>query len=185
MLSESEGKYLVKFAKEVVEKFVNGEKIEVPDKVPEKLKENSGAFVSLKERRELRGCIGYILPKFSLIVCVKEAAKSATRDPRFPPLTKEELKDVKVEVTVLTKPEKIYVEKPEDYLKKIKIGRDGLILKKAHHTGVLLPQVPVEQKWNVQEYLEGLSIKAGLDPDGWKSEGVEIYSFQGQIFGED
>jgi len=105
-------------------------------------------------------------------------------DPRFPPLEIDELDRIIIEVTVLTKPEVIKVDDPKDYVEHIKIGRDGLIVEQGFYKGLLLPQVPVEQGWDKEEYLSHTCMKAGLMPDAWFDKSTKIYRFSGQIFTE-
>ena len=185
MLTKEEGEKAVKFAREVVDRYVKGEKIEDRD-LGKKFREKSGAFVTILTYpgRDLRGCIGIPEPIYDLKTSIIESAKSATRDPRFPPLTREELPNIIIEVTILTPPRLIEVKSPKEYLEKIKIGRDGLIVEKGFYRGLLLPQVPVEWKWDVEEFLSQTCIKAGLPPDAWIDEDTKVYSFQGQIFAE-
>ena len=93
------------------------------------------------------------------------------------------MKLIQVEVSVLTKPVLMSVQKPIDYLKN-KLGEDGLIVEMGVYRGLLLPQVPVEWKWDTEEFLANTCMKAGLSPDCWLQDGVKIYSFQSQIFNE-
>jgi len=133
----------------------------------------------------LRGCIGLPYPTTPLVQAVIEAALSAaTRDPRFPPVALEELDQITFEVSVLTPPERVTVEKPTDYPSKIKVGQDGLIIEKSYCKGLLLPQVPVELGWNEEEFLCQCSMKAGLPPDSWLLKDTKIYRFQAIIFEE-
>jgi len=136
-------------------------------------------------RRELRGCIGYPYPTEPLISAVIDSAiSSATKDPRFYPLSLEELDQVVFEVSVLTPPELVEAEKPSMYPSKIKVGRDGLIVERGFFKGLLLPQVPVEWNWDEEEFLCQCCIKAGLPPDCWLLKGTKIYRFQAIIFEE-
>lgn len=185
MLTKEEGERAVKFARNVVDSYVKGERIEEMN-LGEKFKEKSGAFVTILTYpdRDLRGCVGIPEPIYDLKKSIEESAKSATRDPRFPPLRREELPNVIIEVTILTPPKLIEVRNPREYLEKIKIGRDGLIVEKGFYRGLLLPQVPVEWKWDVEEFLSQTCMKAGLPPDAWIDRDTKIYSFQGQIFAE-
>jgi len=119
-------------------------------------------------KKELRGCIGYPYPTNPLVEAVIDAAISAaTRDPRFCPLEKKDVDKVVFEVSVLTPPEHVKTEKPEEYLKEIKVGEHGLIIEKGPYKGLLLPQVPVEWGWCEEEFLCQCCIKAGLPPDSW------------------
>lgn len=187
MISEEEGDFLVKLARKSIENYVREGKItKVPDDVNPILREERGVFVTLHRNGDLRGCIGYPEPVKPLAQAVVEVAVSAaTQDPRFPPVTIAELDQIQVEVSVLTKPELIEVQKPSQYLEKIEVGRDGLIIEMGMYRGLLLPQVPVEWKWDIEDFLANTCMKAGLSPDCWLQEGARIYSFQSQIFEEE
>lgn len=186
MMNEEEGDFLVKLARKSIEKYLQeGKIISVPPDVNSILMEERGAFVTLNRKGDLRGCIGYPEPVKPLAQAVAEVAVSAaTQDPRFPPVTLAELDEIQVEVSVLTKPELIEIKKPSQYLEKIELGRDGLIIEMGIYRGLLLPQVPVEWNWDIEEFLANTCMKAGLSPDCWLQEGVKIYSFQSQIFEE-
>ncbi|MCD6445396.1 TIGR00296 family protein [Candidatus Bathyarchaeota archaeon] len=190
-LSLEEGKFLVKLARKAVEEYLTkGIRIEVPRETSEKLLKPCGVFVTINsakgERKELRGCIGLPYPTTPLAKAVIEAAiSSATQDPRFYPLSISELEKVVFEVSILTPPKLVKVEKPTDYPSKIKVGEDGLIVEKGMFKGLLLPQVPVEWKWNEEEFLCQCCIKAGLPPDCWLTEGTRIYKFQAIVFEEE
>ena len=185
-LTLEEGTFAVRYARAVIENHLAGRDIEAVE-YPEKFNEPRGVFVTLHTypERALRGCIGIPEPIMPLIKALKEAAISAAvKDPRFPPVTLEEMDNIVVEVSVLTPPKLIEVEDPLEYLEKIEIGRDGLIIEYGIYRGLLLPQVPVEQGWEVAEYLSHLCLKASLPPDAWLKYPVKIYSFQAQIFEE-
>ena len=190
-LSQEEGEYLVKLARKAAEEYLKKGKIILPPKnAPKKFSQRCGVFVTINsvkgEKKELRGCIGYPYPTTVLMQAVIESAvNSATQDPRFYPLALEELNSVVFEVSVLTPPEKIEVNYPEGYLTQIKVGKDGLIVKKGVYKGLLLPQVPVEWKWDEEEFLCQCCIKAGLPPDCWLLKGTKIYKFQAIIFEEE
>jgi hypothetical protein len=186
MLSLAEGRELVKLAKDAVSSHFSGEEMRISKEIQRKFAEKRGVFVTLTKDKELRGCIGFIEPYFPLWDSVVKAAQSAAfADPRFIPLGKDELKDVKFEISVLTEPELIEVKKPEEYIKKIKIGKDGLIIRGLYGSGLLLPQVAIEWKWDVKEFLRNTCLKAGLQPDDWKNLNNKIYKFQAQIFSEE
>jgi uncharacterized protein (TIGR00296 family) len=189
-LTLEEGKFLVNLARQTVTEYLkNGKILQVPENVSPKLMEPCGVFVTLNsfhnETKTLRGCIGLPYPTTPLVQAVIEAALSAaTRDPRFPPVALEELDQITFEVSVLTPPERVEVEKPTDYPSKIKVGCDGLIIEKSYCKGLLLPQVPVELDWNEEEFLCQCSMKAGLSPDSWLLKDTKIYRFQAIIFEE-
>ncbi len=185
MLTQEEGEELVTLARKNIEHYLQtGNKIDLDD-VKEKYQEKRGVFVTLKKDNELRGCIGYSRPIMPLIDALRDASISAaTRDPRFPSVSKQEMKEITVEVTVLTPPEQIQAE-PQKYPEIIEIGRDGLIVEKGGRSGLLLPQVPEEWGWDEEEFLSQTCRKAGLPMDVWTDKDTKIYKFQGQIFKEE
>jgi uncharacterized protein (TIGR00296 family) len=189
-LTLEEGKFLVNLARQTVTEYLKkGKILQVPESISPKLMKPSGVFVTLnsfnKGAKMLRGCIGLSYPTTPLVQAVIEAALSAAiQDPRFPPVTPEELDQITFEVSVLTPPERVTVEKPTDYPSKIKVGQDGLIIENGYCKGLLLPQVPVEWNWNEEEFLCQCSMKAGLPPDSWLLKDTKIYRFQAIIFEE-
>ncbi len=152
--------------------------------------EGLGVFVTLNyldsnKQEHLRGCIGFPMAEKSLYYSIIDASiAAATQDPRFPPVNKKELADIVFEVSILTPPIEIKVQNPKDYLNVIKIGRDGLILTWRYGSGLLLPQVPVEAKWDTEEYLANLCYKAGAPPDIWLMSDSKLFSFQANIYKE-
>jgi uncharacterized protein (TIGR00296 family) len=189
-LTLEEGRFLVKLARRAVENYLkNGKILTLPANVSPKLKERCGVFVTInkasQEKKELRGCIGFPYPTTLLVQAVIESAiSSATQDPRFPPLSLDELNHVVFEVSVLTPPQPVDVQNPKEYCSKIKIGRDGLIVERSFCKGLLLPQVPVEWKWDEETFLCQCCIKAGLPPDSWLLDETKVYTFQAIIFEE-
>ena len=189
MYSLEEGTLAVSVARRVVEGWVQGNKKEFkpPRDLPESFQRDSGVFVTLNTfpEKELRGCIGYPEPVMPLIDAIVDSARSAsTRDPRFPPVTAKELDRIVVEVSLLTPPELIHVKSPKEYLEVIKIGRDGLIADNGILRGLLLPQVPIEWKWTVHEFLDHTCNKAGLPMDAWTDPETKMYRFTAEIFDE-
>jgi len=186
-LSDSDGVVLVKTARKAVTEFLsNGNRIKLESDLKEKFSFNSGVFVTLNNPDGLRGCIGFPMPEEKLSHAIIEGAiAAATEDPRFPSVKTNELNDIVFEVTVLTSPVEIVVTDPTEYLEKIKVGRDGLIIRHSFSSGLLLPQVPVEYGWNVEEFLQHTCEKAGLSRDTWKNESVKIEKFEGIIFKEE
>ena len=186
-LKPAEGRYLVKLARESINTFVKTlGPPPIPTNYPQVLDEERGVFCTLHTfpTKQLRGCIGLPYPIKSLLHATIEAACSSTQDPRFPPIGQKELGAITVEVSVLTVPELISVDKPQDYLDKISLGKDGLILQYKGQSGLLLPQVPKEQDWDLKQYLEGICNKAGLYPDMWVDPQIKLFKFQTQIFSE-
>lgn len=184
-MNKSDGKMLLKIARETIELWVKEKEKIHPQNYPEKFNEKTGVFVSIHTKSgELRGCIGYPEPAYPLIEALVDAAISACGDPRFEPVNSEELEQLAIEVSVLTKPELIIVKNLNEYRKKIKIGKDGLIIESGFHRGLLLPQVAVEWEWTAEEFLSSTCQKAGLPPDAWLDENTKIYRFGAVVFRE-
>ena len=189
-LTQEEGEYIVKLARKAAETYLKKREIlKVPNDAPPKFKERCGVFVTISsvkgKRHQLRGCIGFPHPTTPLAQAVVESAvSSASQDPRFMPLKAEELDEVIFEVSVLTPPEPVEVDKPQDYCSKIKVGRDGLIVERTYCKGLLLPQVPVELGWDEETFLCECCVKAGLPPDSWLLKGTKVYRFEAIIFEE-
>jgi len=167
-----------------------GKTVKAPENTPKKLFEQCGVFVTINSlkngEKKLRGCIGYPYPTSPLVEAVIDSAiNAATQDPRFYPLSLSELDKVVFEVSVLTPPETVDVGNPKEYLAKIKVGEDGLIVEKGGYKGLLLPQVPVEWEWGEEEFLCQCCVKAGLPPDAWLTKGTKIYKFQAIVFEEE
>jgi uncharacterized protein (TIGR00296 family) len=190
-LSLEEGKFLIKLARNAVnEKLEKGKTIQPPKETPRKLFEQCGVFVTISTpshgEKMLRGCIGYPYPTSPLVEAVIDSAiNAATQDPRFEPMNLKELSRVVFEVSVLTPPERVEVKNPKDYLSKIKVGEDGLIVEKGFYRGLLLPQVPIEWGWCEEEFLCQCCVKAGVPPDSWLTKDAKIYKFKAIIFEEE
>ncbi|HOW14211.1 TIGR00296 family protein [Methanosarcina sp.] len=187
MLTETEGRAAVKLARKTIESFLSGGEFPKSQDLGIDLSpvfgENRGVFVTLTEEGLLRGCIGHPYPDSTLKEAIMDSAISAaTSDPRFPPVEEEELKNIVVEVTILTQPEKINAA-PEDLPDKVVIGKHGLIVKQGYYQGLLLPQVAPENNMDSIDFLSHTCMKAGLSPDAWV-KGAEVYCFEGQIFKE-
>jgi len=128
---------------------------------------------------ELRGCIGYIEPRFPLVETVQEVAqKAALEDPRFPPLTPRELGKVDIEISVLSPLKKV------SDVNEIVVGTHGLVIDAGYTRGLLLPQVATEWGWEREQFLSQTCRKAGLQADAWKLKRVTIYSFTSAVFSE-
>ncbi|MDR1992120.1 MAG: TIGR00296 family protein [Nitrososphaerota archaeon] len=189
-LSQQEGESIVHLARNTVKFFLEKNKRQPPKDLSPKLLEKCGAFVTINTltdgKQELRGCIGYPYPTNPLVDAIIDSAiNAATKDPRFEPLTIDELDKVIFEVSVLTPPELIQTDNPKEYVHKIKVGEDGLIIGHGWHKGLLLPQVPLEWGWDEEEFLCQCCVKAGLPPDRWLTKDVKIYKFKAIIFEEE
>lgn len=183
MLSQKQGEILVKFARHTIESYFEGKELKEPGEFSQK----QGVFVTLLKfpEQELRGCIGFPYPALALNRAVKEAAKSAAfNDFRFLQLQKDELKEIIIEISVLTPPKEMKCKK-EALPENIELGKDGLIVLCQGKSGLLLPQVAKEWKWSSGEFLEQVCIKAGLNKEAWKQKNCKIYKFQAQIFSEE
>ncbi|MEM2934368.1 MAG: TIGR00296 family protein [Methanocellales archaeon] len=183
LLTEEEGKAALRLAREAIETYLKtGRRIKPI--LTGNFKEKRGVFVSIHRNDELRGCIGHPYPNLPLGEGIVDAAISAaTSDPRFESVKIEELDKLKLEVTVLT-PMELIKAKPKDLPKEIIVGKHGLLVRRGIYSGLLLPQVPVEQNWDVEEFLSYTCMKASLPPDAWWDEDTKIYRFEGQIFSE-
>ena len=189
-LSIEDGKFLVKLARRAIDEYLTTKKIiATPDDTSTKLHEKCGVFVTLtnaSSNDSLRGCIGHPLPTEPLVeATIDSAIEAATGDPRFEPVQLSEFRSVvKVEISVLTPPERIVADSPLDYPKKIEIGKDGLIIERGWYKGLLLPQVATEWKMNEEEFLNNCCMKAGLSPDAWLVRDTKVSKFQAIIFHE-
>ncbi len=180
MLSEAQKRRLIDIARQAVTAAVAREP--TPDLATDDpdLLEPRGAFVTLKKTGQLRGCIGYIEPHAPLIEAVADNAESAAlRDPRFAPVTPEELPDISIEVSALTPLE------PVADVEEIEVGRHGLVISQGPGRGLLLPQVPVEWGWDREEFLEHTCLKAGLPPEAWRQDNTELLCFEAEVFSEE
>lgn len=175
-LSPEEKKELLRLARLTIERFIRqNEIVNYKTQNPNFLTQK-GAFVTLKKKGGLRGCIGFIdsvLPLYETVI--RASIYAACRDQRFPPVSVEELKDLEVEISVLSPLKKIN----NPHL--IKVGKHGLIISKEDKKGLLLPQVPVENRWSRETFLQQACLKAGLPRNAWK-EGADIYIFEAIVF---
>lgn len=187
-LTLEEGAELVRLARTAVESYLkNGKIINSTNKSDKK----AGIFVTLYQldtsnsKKNLRGCIGYTVPSWDIHDTVVAAAiNAATEDPRFIALGQEELDKVIFEVSVLTKPIPIQIVNTQVFPSEIVIGRDGLILESNFGSGLFLPQVPVDQRWTIREYVTNLCYKAGAPGDAWKLPDSKLYKFHTMVFRE-
>lgn len=183
-----DGKALIDLAHKSIDSILNNKELKVDSTLKKRFNEKRGVFVTLHKGGELRGCIGFLEPIFSLHDAITKASVAAAfEDPRFSPLTSEEMKEsnIEIEVSVLTVPEPVDNSSPEKCIKDIKVKRDGLIVEMGHSKGCLLPQVAPEYGWGEKEFLEHTCMKAGLDGDTWKNKECKIFKFSAQIFAEE
>jgi hypothetical protein len=178
-LTEREQKSLLGLARSTLEKYIRTGKVPEAKPLTSKLSEKRGAFVTLHERGELRGCIGYIEAVKPLYQAVSDMAVAAsTEDPRFPPVEPGELDSIDIEITVLSPM------RPVPSPDSVVVGKHGCVIRKGGCSAVFLPQVPIEQGWDRDTYLSELCRKATLPRDAWKSPDAKLSVFTGQVFGE-
>lgn len=179
-LTDAEKKELLALARDAIQCRSQGKPIAQCTPSTDKLKDMRGAFVSLHKKGMLRGCIGTLEPRSPLWKCVEEMAQAAAfRDPRFRPVTEEELPHLEVEISVLTPFTEI--EDPEE----VQVGLHGLLLRRGMQSGLLLPQVASERNWDRITFLQETCRKAGLPTDAWKDKDTKIYVFSADVFGDD
>ena len=179
-LSEAARRDLLDLARRSLEThFAGGDVPRLASDRAETFGEARGVFVTWRRRGELRGCIGTLAPEGDLARAVARfARRAALEDPRFPPMTPEELPTADVEISVLGAPE------PMQDASAIEIGRDGLIVEGRGRRGLLLPQVATEWGFGSYRFLEEVCRKAGLPPDAWRDPAVRVWTFQAEVFGE-
>lgn len=177
-LSDQEKRSLLQAARETIRASLDKDTPDIPP-VPPSLRRKCGAFVTLHKRGALRGCIGYIEAHQPLIDAVRSAALAAAfSDPRFPPVRRQELDGLQIEISVLSPL------RPLRDVQEIEVGRHGILIRQGYRSGLLLPQVATEYGWDRDTFLDQTCRKAGLPAGGWRSADTEIEIFSAQVFGE-
>ncbi len=179
LLTDDEKRQLLNLARQTIKASCRGEALPIPQNPSAALQTNSGAFVTLHKHDMLRGCIGYvhaIKPLAEAIVDMAEAASQ--RDPRFPPVSLEEIPALTIEISVLSPL------RPVDSVNDIIVGHHGLMIEQGTHTGLLLPQVANEQEWDLETFLQQTCRKAGLPANAWRDSQTVIYHFFADIFSD-
>jgi len=179
-LTSSEKRQLLEIARKSVESAVKEDKAYgLPANLPASLMRDRGAFVTLKENGELRGCIGYTVAMQPLAETVRDvAAFAALRDTRFRPVAASELPLLKYEVSVLSPLRRV------SDINQIKIGEHGLMIVKGRTRGLLLPQVASEEHWDRNTLLDETAMKAGLPAKAWRDKDADLFMFTAVVFGE-
>lgn len=180
MLNIQQRKKLLKIARQAIEEYLKtGKKLEVNEADPV-LNQKMGSFVTLTEHGELRGCIGNLTANQPLYLTVRDMAiAAATDDPRFPPVSLTEVKNIQLEISVLSPLEKV------SSADSIELGKHGVLARRGIQSGVFLPQVAAETGWSKEEFLNNLcSQKAGLPSGAWKDKDTELYIFSAEVFSE-
>jgi AmmeMemoRadiSam system protein A len=177
-LSEEGQRYLLSLSRRTLVVYLETHQRFAVDSPPEEVQPNRGAFVTLHKNARLRGCIGYVAPLYPLYRTVIECSiAAATEDPRFVPLTLEELPETDIEISVLSPIEEVKT------IEDIQVGVHGLVIGHQGRRGLLLPQVPAEYGWDRKRFLEETCRKAGLPVNAWQ-RGAKIESFTAFVFGE-
>jgi AmmeMemoRadiSam system protein A len=178
LLTDIDKKALLTLVRETITRNLSRQAVPMAQGLSTGAQQKRGVFVTLKKRGDLRGCIGRMIPDKPLHELVGDVAlQSALEDPRFRPVTLEELKDLEIEISVLTPMV------PVPNAGHIVVGRDGVLIRKGGRSAVFLPQVAPEQGWGRDDMLEHLCRKAGLLPGSWK-EGAQLFTFQAIVFSE-
>lgn len=180
-ISIDEKRAMLKIARSSIESiFDNSKNIDIDLAKFPILNSRKGAFITLTKNHNLRGCIGYIISNLPLFETIKDAAKQAAiGDSRFPKLTKSEINQIAIEVSILSEPF------PMKSYNDIIVGTHGLILSERGRRGLLLPQVPIEHNMSKEEYLSALCQKTGFYSDFWKEKTLNIEMFTANVFSED
>ncbi|MGZ9138088.1 MAG: AmmeMemoRadiSam system protein A [Candidatus Deferrimicrobiaceae bacterium] len=177
-MDASQRKELLGIARRALGGYLGAGKIPPEEGVRGKVAAHGAAFVTLTKNGRLRGCIGYTEAVAPLFKVVQECAvAAATEDPRFPPVSPEELPSLRVEISVLTP---LFPIRPEEVV----VGRHGLMVAKGRMRGLLLPQVAVASGWDRETFLDQVCVKAGLSPSAWR-HGATLRAFTAEVFGEE
>ncbi|MBI4418059.1 MAG: AmmeMemoRadiSam system protein A [Ignavibacteriales bacterium] len=178
VFEDEEKRELLRVARESIESVFRNT-VPVMSEKHGRLTERRGVFVTLREGKELRGCIGYVEPRLPLVRAVAEVArKAAFEDPRFPSLDPDELPLTDIEISILSLLEEVR------NVEEIEVGKHGLVLEAGMLKGLLLPHVPVEYGWDREQFLNHTALKAGLPPDAWQHDRARLFRFTTETFSE-
>lgn len=188
-LTIDEGRSAVELARSTLDSFVRTGEFRRGSWKSGPLSEKRGVFVTLNLAGEgnevLRGCIGYTEPIKPLGEAIQDVTVfAASEDPRFSPVRQDELDGLVVEVSVLTVPEVLEVRRRQELPSHVRVGKDGLIVSNSFTSGLLLPQVAVENDWEAEDFLSQTCMKAGLTPDAWLDDDTRVQRFQAEVFSE-
>ena len=186
-LSPEDRRYLLKLARETIVQATHRRELSPLDldTVPEELRRDGASFVTLTKHGELRGCIGSLEPRRPLVLDVREnAVAAAFHDPRFPPMRPQELDDLQVEISVLSAPQRLSYDGPDDLIARLRPGVDGVVIERGWNRATFLPQV-WEKLPEPQEFLQHLCLKAYLPADAYRHPGLDVYTYQVEMFEEE
>lgn len=193
MFTPEDKQFMVRLARKAIAYFLEtGEKLVVGDGgvyqyAPTRgvLIEPHACFVTLTKNFELRGCVGHLEATQPLYVdIIDNAIAAAVEDDRFFPVTKEELAEIQIEISVLTKPEPVDWPIGAQNIVPLQVGVDGVIIEKDGHTATYLPQV-WDEILDKHDFMSSLCLKAGLEPDAWQKPGVKVFKFKVEIVTEE
>lgn len=188
-LDDDDCTMLLRIAYDTLKSYLCTEKLPDLNAYPltEAVRSNHGAFVTLRRNGALRGCIGHTRNDAPLVMSVqRNTVNAATRDPRFPPMTAEELAGTTIEISALLAGDSEgspfrRIHGPDD----VCIGTDGVMMRRAgDQGGILLPQVATDRGWDAQKFLTAASNKAGYDANAWREPDIELFVFRAQVFGD-
>ena len=183
--SPDECQTLLVIARHAIEARAANEPFDVEtlaEHVSSRLREVRAAFTTLFRGGQLRGCVGFAVPTYPLYRTIAETAVSAAfLDPRFPPVTTEDVHQLRIEISVLSS---LQLVEAVDAETRIHIGHHGLLISHSGHRGLLLPQVAAEHGWNALAFLENTCLKAGLHGDAWREPSARLEIFSAEIFGD-
>ncbi len=178
-LNIEQKKFLLDLARASIESKLESRSLEIEKPDDELYELKLGAFVTLHKFGQLRGCIGQVIPQMSLFDTIIEMAKAAAfGDPRFQNVQADEVDNIDIEISILSELVRV------NDIDEIKVGRDGLLIRKGMYSGLLLPQVATEQNWDKHTFLDHTCMKAGLTPGSWQDPQSELYRFAAEIFSE-
>ncbi len=178
-LNKEEKRFLLNLARESIKAHLENAPLPAPEPISENLKVKAGAFVTINKRHQLRGCIGYVIGIKPLYQAIQDLALSAAfNDPRFPPLRKEEFRELEIEISVLSPLKRV------NDISEIEVGKHGLLIRRGMYEGLLLPQVATEYGWDRQTFLKETCHKAGLPSNAWQDPETQIFKFSAFIFSE-
>lgn len=182
MYSLSQGAKLIDLARHSIETFVKKKPLNTAPY--REFQDAKGVFITIKKDSRLRGEMGFLETAESLYMAVVKAARDAAfRDKRFSPAKEEELNEIEIEITIITKPVLMRALRAEDYLKQIDVGYDGLMIKGGIFSSIMLPQ-SAGRDWDAERMLRQLCMSAGMTMDAWKGLSHQIFRFQAQVFAE-
>lgn len=182
---EKDKEMLLKMSRDKLDSLYNGKQFDINNyQISETMKKQEGCFVTLNIDGNLRGCIGYIMPRKELYKCVLDNTDNAALfDSRFTPVKKEEISKIKIEISVLSVPQKLSFSSSDELKSKLREGKDGVVLKNGNSESTYLPQV-WEQLPDKENFLRSLCEKGGMDADCWKDKATEVSVYQASVFGE-